>query len=117
MQSTHTAQNLVHAYNQCLVPPQLDMAGKRVSLANVDTEDNLTDGAEGAEAEKPEAKEEQKKRQKIRRGSRSKKKERTFNWPMKNLFEATYADSVTGIEVRCAGLISIHLWNILFYRF
>lgn len=80
------------------------MAERKISVTNMEPEDNqLMDGAEGTDSEKsPSAKDKPRvKRQRSRVAA--KKKERTFDWPKKNLYEATYVDSVTAQEVRHFG--------------
>lgn len=81
------------------------MAEKKTSVTNMESEDRLLmDVAEGGTSNgdssaakgKPQIK-----RQKSRVAS--KKKERTFDWPKKSFYEATYYDSITAEEVRHIG--------------
>lgn len=77
------------------------MADIKTSVTNMESEDNLlTDAAEGADNGKSPAAKDRPRVKKQRSRVAAKKKERTFDWPKKNLYEATYVDSVNAEEVR-----------------
>jgi hypothetical protein len=74
-----------------------------------------TDGAEGTEEERSPSAQAEKprllKRQRSKGGG--KKKERTFDWPKKSLYEATFVDSVSGEEVELWVFFVIHIISVL----
>ena len=77
------------------------MADIKTSVTNMESEDNLlTDAAEGTDNGKSPAAKDRPRVKKQRSRVAAKKKERTFDWPKKNLYEATYVDSVNAEEVR-----------------
>ena len=77
------------------------MAGRREVTANMEFEESATDGPEGVDTERKGSAARDKslvKRQRSR--GPAKKKERTFDWPKKSLYETVYVDSVSHEEVR-----------------